>query len=139
MIAEAIQLAEGRDGFNSVSINTDIADDLIVPGDESKLRRTINNLVSNAIDIQYYKNVADAAISITAKTEGNHVVIRVSDNGPGIPVEIIGTLFEPFVTRNKSNGTGLGLAIVKQFIQAHGGTIEVANNGGAVFTITLPL
>jgi two-component system NtrC family sensor kinase len=57
----------------------------------------------------------------------------------GIPPEIIKTLFDPFVTKKKSNGTGLGLAIVKQYITSHGGTIKVENKEGAVFTINLPL
>jgi signal transduction histidine kinase len=66
-------------------------------------------------------------------------MLAVCDNGPGIPQDILGTLFDPFVTKNKTNGTGLGLAIVKQYIAAHGGKISVSNNKGAVFTITLPL
>ena len=65
--------------------------------------------------------------------------ITIRDNGPGIHPEITKTLFEPFVTKQKSNGTGLGLAIVKQYIIAHGGEIKVENDHGAVFTITLPL
>jgi two-component system NtrC family sensor kinase len=66
-------------------------------------------------------------------------VISVRDNGPGIPPEIMKTLFDPFVTKQKNNGTGLGLAIVKQYITAHGGEINVENRNGAVFTISLPL
>jgi signal transduction histidine kinase len=65
--------------------------------------------------------------------------LKIRDNGPGIPVEILKTVFEPFVTRKKVNGTGLGLAIVKQYIVAHGGEIKVENDNGAVFTIILPL
>ena len=57
----------------------------------------------------------------------------------GIPNEIIKTLFDPFVTKKKTNGTGLGLAIVKQYITAHGGEVKVANDNGAVFTVRLPL
>ena len=63
----------------------------------------------------------------------------ICDNGPGIPKDILGTLFEPFVTKNKRGGTGLGLAIVKQYIAAHGGKIAISNNNGAIFTIALPL
>ncbi|HWZ34868.1 MAG TPA: HAMP domain-containing sensor histidine kinase, partial [Mucilaginibacter sp.] len=66
-------------------------------------------------------------------------ILNISDNGTGIPPEIINTLFDPFVTKHKSNGTGLGLAIVKQYINAHGGNITVKNNNGAVFIISLPL
>jgi signal transduction histidine kinase len=75
---------------------------------------------------------------VEAVEDVHQVIIRMKDNGPGIPPEIIRTIFEPFVTKHKSNGTGLGLAIVKQYITAHGGTISVENEGGAVFTISLP-
>jgi two-component system, NtrC family, sensor kinase len=69
---------------------------------------------------------------------GDSVIIVIRDNGPGIPNEIQRTLFDPFVTRQKTNGTGLGLAIVKQYINSHGGEIKVENQNGAVFTIALP-
>jgi signal transduction histidine kinase len=65
--------------------------------------------------------------------------MSISDNGPGIPQEILATLFEPFVTKDKNNGTGLGLAIVKQYVHAHSGHISAANDNGAVFKINLSL
>ena len=60
------------------------------------------------------------------------------DTGTGLPADIIGTLFAPFVT-TKSHGLGIGLTIVRTIIDAHGGTIEARNNpeGGATFTVTL--
>jgi two-component system NtrC family sensor kinase len=84
---------------------------------------------------------ADPRIDIKASTGagGKNILLMIRDNGPGIPAEIIKTLFEPFVTRKKANGTGLGLAIVKQYITAHGGEITAGNDKGAVFTISLPL
>jgi two-component system NtrC family sensor kinase len=81
--------------------------------------------------------VPDAKIKISAVKNAGNVLIKVTDNGPGIPAEISKTIFGPFVTKNKHNGTGLGLAIVKQYINAHGGNITVDNNNGAIFTITL--
>lgn len=99
------------------------------------------NLLNNAIDALTDNKIFQPSINITAKTDktDNHVTISVHDNGLGIHPEIIKTLFEPFVTKQKSNGTGLGLAIVKQYITAHGGEIKADNNNGAVFTITIPL
>jgi two-component system NtrC family sensor kinase len=111
----------------------------VVPGDESKLRGTIINLVNNAIDVLHDKNIKDGAINISAHLKDKEVTLYITDNGPGIPPEIKDTLFEPFVTKHKKNGTGLGLSIVKQFIIGHGGKIAVYNNNGATFTITLPL
>ncbi|MBD1365622.1 hybrid sensor histidine kinase/response regulator [Mucilaginibacter sp. ZT4R22] len=139
IINDAVNLAASRDGIGQVSIKVQMEDALMIYGDESKLRRTLSNLVNNAVDALTGSHTAGAEIVIAALKTGSGIELSVSDNGPGIPEEIIGTLFDPFVTRNKSNGTGLGLAIVKQYVCAHGGEIAINNNGGACFLITLPL
>jgi signal transduction histidine kinase len=139
IVAEAIKQAESRPGIEHITIVKNIPDTLNVPGDESKLRGTIINLVNNAIDVLHDRNVTNGIITISAHIEGNEVTLNITDNGPGIPPEIKDTLFEPFVTRHKKDGTGLGLSIVKQFIIGHGGRIAVYNNNGATFSITLPL
>jgi signal transduction histidine kinase len=66
--------------------------------------------------------------------------ISVTDNGPGIPVDVSPKLFRPFFT-TKAQGTGLGLAVVQKIIVQHGGQVEVRNrpDGGAEFIVTLPL
>lgn len=93
------------------------------------------------MDVLIEQNIKNPCIEITTTlnelTKEVQIVIR--DNGPGVPHEILKTVFEPFVTKKKANGTGLGLAIVKQYIVAHGGDIKVQNNNGAVFTISLPV
>jgi nitrogen fixation/metabolism regulation signal transduction histidine kinase len=68
------------------------------------------------------------------------VEIMVEDNGPGFPTDVIGQVFDPYVT-TKSKGTGLGLAIVKKIVEEHGGKIEADNvrAGGARVRIELPL
>jgi len=84
--------------------------------------------------------VAGAAIRFVEAVRGSAVVeISVRDSGPGIPMQLSGRLFEPFVT-TKPNGLGLGLSIVSSIVAAHGGTIGSHNaaEGGAVFSITLP-
>ena len=138
IVDEAIAQTESRDGVHNIMIHKNIPEKLIAHGDESKLRRAISNIVNNAVDILNDLKIHGAYIDITAKQEGNRVLITITDNGPGIPAEITKTLFEPFVTKQKNGGTGLGLAIVKQFINAHGGEIWVENAPGAVFTIQLP-
>jgi two-component system NtrC family sensor kinase len=139
IVSEAIQQAESKSGIERITITKNIPDTLVVPGDESKLRGTIINLVNNAIDVLHDKNVKDGTIDISARVEDKEVTLYITDNGPGIPPEIKDTLFEPFVTTHKKNGTGLGLSIVKQFITGHGGKVAVYNDNGATFTITLPL
>jgi len=137
--AQVIEQNKGRDGWEDIVISTSIPENVSVPGDESKLRRVISNLVNNATDILHDHKIQNAEIGIAAVVNGKDLVLTISDNGPGIPPEILSTLFEPFVTKDKNNGTGLGLAIVKQYVDAHHGKITATNNGGAVFMITLPL
>ncbi|MFD2864394.1 ATP-binding protein [Mucilaginibacter antarcticus] len=139
VIADAIELASNRDGIAFINITTNIPESIIVQGDESKLRRTFNNLINNAIDALRDNNMTNAHIDVSVTATSKSVFVLIKDNGPGIPPEIARTLFDPFVTKKKNNGTGLGLAIVKQYINAHGGDITVENNNGAAFTISLPL
>lgn len=141
VIDEGIKLAEARGSKGQVAIRKEAPAGLSAPGDESKLKRSIMNLVNNAIEALTELKIADPCIHIVADTtvKPGWLRIRISDNGPGIPEDILKTVFDPFITRKKANGTGLGLAIVKQYITAHGGAIEVVNDKGAVFTIELPL
>ena len=114
-----------------------------VPGDESLLRQALLNLVRNAAEA-----CADAAAGGQVALKGELVLadggglqrIVIVDNGAGIQQESLGKLFRPFYT-TKSDGTGLGLAVVQKIIVQHGGQVEARNRpeGGAAFTITLPL
>jgi len=139
IVSEAIELAKTHEGWSNITIHSYLPDGQIVPGDESKLRRVISNLVNNAADVLHDHKIADPTIHISGWVENKYLMLVICDNGPGIPKDIMSTLFEPFVTKNKHCGTGLGLAIVKQYIAAHGGKIAVTNNNGAIFTIALPL
>lgn len=139
VIHDALEQAQCREGWKDITVNVSAPATLTVSGDESKLRRVLSNLINNAADILHQLKVPNAEINIVAVQQAKTVMLTVKDNGPGIPQDILTSLFEPFVTKNKHNGTGLGLAIVKQYINAHGGTIAATNNMGAVFAITLPL
>ena len=132
------ELAEAKVHHGPVVIRKSISCEKAIAGDESKLIRCIMNLVSNATEALLSNKIPEPRIDISAADSNGQVVLVIRDNGKGIPAEIIRTLFDPFVTRDKSNGTGLGLAIVKQYIAAHGGQVKVENDKGAVFTITLP-
>ncbi len=83
------------------------------------------------------------ALELEIKAVGNEMVVRISDKGPGIPVESLPHLFDKFyrVPSTPSGGTGIGLAIVKAIIELHGGSVGAANNpdGGACFSLILPL
>jgi len=114
-----------------------------VAGDEGLLRQAFLNLVRNAaeacVDAVTGGQVILKGEVIRADGSGWQRVL-ILDNGPGIAEESLGKLFRPFYT-TKSDGTGLGLAVVQKIIVQHGGQVEARNRGegGAAFTITLPL
>jgi nitrogen fixation/metabolism regulation signal transduction histidine kinase len=113
-----------------------------ISADRVRIRQILNNLVTNSLEALEGK--ADACVEIeTHITEDGlkqMAVIVVSDNGPGFQRDLIGTVFDPYVT-SKPKGTGLGLAIVKKIVEEHGGRIEADNQrtGGARVRILLPL
>ncbi len=98
------------------------------------LKGAILNLVSNAEQAC----TSDAAIEITARRYGDRVLISVKDNGPGIPPQCVGRLFEPFYT-TRPEGTGLGLAVVQAVTRSHNGSVSVDSSPtGSCFTLDLP-
>lgn len=116
--------------------------DIPVDIDVERLRMVLRNLIGNAVK---YSLADSRAIEICTRQNGDRVLIRVTDDGPGIPDGDLSNLFEPFfrVDRSRSKttgGYGLGLAIAKRVIEAHGGTISAGNNAtrGATFTVSLP-
>jgi len=109
-------------------------------GDRAALARVIRNLVDNAV------RYASGTVWLDCHPGSGHVVISVADDGPGIPVRDRTRIFERFVrldpSRSRfSGGSGLGLCIVDEIVRSHHGTVEVgdAPQGGALFTLTLPL
>ncbi len=112
-------------------INID-SENILIAANEQSIRQVLNNLLTNAC--QATKNAG--MIELTVR-QSDSVIITIKDNGPGIKAEVLSDLFEPFVT-TKNEGVGLGLSIVKRLIEQHKGTIEAANDNGAIFTITFP-
>jgi signal transduction histidine kinase len=113
------------------------ADPATVYGDVTLLKRLFANLISNAL--AYGRR---ARVSLMAK--GDHAIIEVSDEGPGLPEQDLERVFLPFyrteTTRNRTTGgAGLGLAIVKAIAESHGGSVRLFNRGGLVAEIVLPI
>lgn len=81
---------------------------------------------------------ASSAIRITSRVSGQKLVIEVADNGPGVAEADLNRLFGPGF-RTKAGGYGLGLAVVKAVMDLHGGSVGARNEGGAVFTLSLPV
>jgi PAS domain S-box-containing protein len=113
-----------------------------IEADRGRLRQIVHNLLANAIEA--LEGARDPEIRIETRlvehAEGRLAEITIEDNGPGFRSDVIGQVFDPYVT-TKSKGTGLGLAIVKKIVEEHGGRIEADNarTGGARVRIELPL
>lgn len=111
---------------------------IVVFADREHLNSIFSNLVKNAI--QAIPNDGDGLIKISLDLSGDRVVVRVADNGTGIPGDMKPRLFTPYFT-TKSSGSGLGLSIVKRLVEGMGGEIdfESEQGEGTVFIITLPV
>ena len=113
-----------------------------IEADRGRLRQILHNLLANAIEA--LEGAKDPEIRVETRLverpEGRLAEITVEDNGPGFRPDVIGQVFDPYVT-TKPKGTGLGLAIVKKIVEEHGGRIEADNarTGGARVRIELPL
>lgn len=121
-------------------------DSVSIEGDEDLIHRIVVNLVLNAVqacdgDGKIQVEVRETRVGELPKgfQMDNAVVLKVSDNGPGIPTELRERLFEPFVT-GRVGGSGLGLAIVQRAVQAHRGAVFVDSEPGqsTAFTVFLP-
>jgi PAS domain S-box-containing protein len=110
-----------------------------VQGDPHQLMQVFLNLILNAE--QAIREARErGTLRIRLGTSGDSVWASFQDDGPGIPADIVGSIFDPFyTTKRPGRGTGLGLSICKAVMKEHNGTLEAANapGGGAVFTVTL--
>ncbi len=115
--------------------------DVEITADRGKLRLILDNLLSNAVKF----TPREGTIFIHGLTYKDHLILDVADTGPGIPKDERALVFDAFYTgkteqAGKLKGTGIGLSVVTEFIQAHGGTIELVDgvHPGAHFRIRLP-
>jgi two-component system sensor histidine kinase GlrK len=117
-------------------------EDLTPMADRGKVRLILDNLLSNAVKF----TPRGGTISIHAKAERGQLIMDVMDSGPGIPLHERNRIFEAFYQGKTPQGghvkgTGIGLSVVTEFVNAHGGSIEIleAKAGGAHFRVRLPL
>ncbi|WP_456403059.1 two-component system sensor histidine kinase NtrB [Persephonella sp.] len=120
----------------NIKINRRLEKDVYVYGDPGSLQQVFINLIINAAESMDY----NGNIWINLRKNGNKAVIKIRDNGEGIPESIKDEIFDPFFT-TKEKGTGLGLSVVKRIVNDHRGEIEfISKEGeGTEFIIKLPL
>jgi PAS domain S-box-containing protein len=143
LITEVVDLYRVQDSSAEMklSLNPNLPN---ISADRMRIRQILNNLVTNSLEALEGRVGArieiETHIAEDGPKHGAAVAIVVIDNGPGFQRDLIGTVFDPYVT-SKPKGTGLGLAIVKKIVEEHGGRIEADNqrSGGARVRILLPL
>ncbi len=134
-----------RARLRGVTLRRDYAPDLpVIEAYSSELNQVWTNLIDNAASVLTGEQApaGGGVLTITARREGNEVVVEVGDNGPGIPADVQPLIFDPFfTTKPPGEGTGLGLNISHNIIvKRHGGEINVRSHPGeTVFTVRLPL
>jgi len=112
-----------------------------IHGDPTRIRQMIENLIDNA------QKYGARSIGVEVAESGTSVALTVTDDGKGIPADLMPTLFQPFVQGKQpldraSGGLGLGLALVERLAVAHGGTLRAHSEGpgkGSTFTVSLPM
>ncbi len=120
-----------------------------VPLDVDKLRRAVSNIAANARDAMGGRGRLALSVRVEPRSGGaggtaDHLVLELSDEGPGVSPEIRDRVFEPFVTLGKKRGTGLGLAVARRFVEDHGGSLELLASPeppahGARFRLAVPI
>jgi two-component system CitB family sensor kinase len=109
--------------------------------DSEDLITLLGNLIDNALDAASSSQVQkDRWVSLSITEQQNELVIKVHDSGPGVPEKLDGQIFqEGFSTKSGRKRRGFGLALVRQVARRHGGDVTVVNDGGAMFTVRLPV
>lgn len=148
MVAEAVDLGPGlgntvavlnskaREKSAVVSVN--LENDLPpVRGHAGELNQIWGNLIDNALDAV----AANGSVEVSASREDQRVVVRIIDNGPGIPTQDLPRIFDPFFTTKPiGQGTGLGLDIVRRLVRHNDGAIDVeSKRGHTEFRVSLPI
>jgi len=136
-----LEMLQGQIKSKHIKVQAEISPSLpALRANPVRLRQVFDNVVGNAIKYSHNNGI----VSISIRAEGDQVILKVTDNGPGIPVQDQAHIFDKFYrgrNMDKHEGSGLGLAIVKSIVDAHQGRIwvESAVGQGSSFFIVLPI
>ncbi|MFP3870412.1 MAG: ATP-binding protein [Syntrophobacteria bacterium] len=137
---EVVELCQDRLQTKKVKLHLDLNPQLpFIHADPQGIHRCLLNVLTNSVDAL---DPGGGEVKMTTVEHGDgEVLIKVHDNGPGIPEEIQGRIFDVFFSTKGSGGTGLGLAVTRKIVEEHGGSITVVSSPapGTEFTIRLPV
>jgi signal transduction histidine kinase len=141
-LAGALEAAAEDAGLSpeGVQLHVHTTADETVTADPEQLHRILANLLRNAREAMVSQGDGHGRIDVSLERAEGFAVVRVADNGPGVPERVQGRLFQPFAGSGRPGGAGLGLAIARELAQAHGGDLVLAKTGadGSVFELRLP-
>ena len=122
----------------SEQFRLDMKADSMVLANKVKLQQVLHNLIKNAADVT--RDLQDGKIVLEVDAKGSEAVISVTDNGCGIPEDIIEHIWEPFFTTKGERGNGIGLDVSRRLVESHDGVIGCRSrlNEGTTFEIRLP-
>jgi signal transduction histidine kinase len=145
---DAVTAATPRFAERGVRLSLQVDGEVpLVPGDPDRLAQVLGNLLDNALRHTARAGHVDVAVSAAGQDGTTSVIVRVTDNGAGIPVDQLDAIFERFHRVDPARldtdggGSGLGLTIARAIVNAHHGTLAATSDGpgtGAVFTMRLP-
>jgi two-component system, LuxR family, sensor kinase FixL len=141
LVREVCTFVEFETGKMDLEIELDLESaDIPVDVDLVQVEQVLLNLVRNALDALHEVSPQARRLTVRTRSKGEYAEVAVQDTGPGIELECMQSLFEPFYT-TKESGMGMGLPISQTIVENHGGRIwaEPSSGGGAVFCIRLPL
>jgi nitrogen fixation/metabolism regulation signal transduction histidine kinase len=137
IVSEVLDLYRGEDVYARFVTELDPA----LPKlrvDSGRIRQLLHNLIKNSLEAAQpdLKCVVAIRTAVLIEAGVKLIEMRVEDNGPGLPPDMLGRFFEPYIT-TKRKGSGLGLAIVKKIVEEHGGTVQAENadQGGALIIV----
>lgn len=133
IVSDSVVLLRHRVGTHKLDLVLDV--DLgVVEGRGVELSQVVTNVLDNALQAAVHR------VAVTTRSDGDHVLIEVSDDGPGIPDEVRDRIWDPFFTTKPPGlGSGLGLSIVRRIVSEHHGSIVVDSSAGATtFRVRLP-
>jgi signal transduction histidine kinase len=141
VVDSTLALLRSHLGQAGIAVRVERGELPAVEGNFNELCTVLTNLAMNARDVLATEG-RQGVVEITTAAVAGEVVLRVRDNGPGIPAELRQRIFDPFyTTKPVGSGTGLGLSIVQGIVQRHQGRIEVESEegGGTIFIVSLPV
>ncbi|MBI3549497.1 MAG: DUF3365 domain-containing protein [Elusimicrobia bacterium] len=140
-VTNTLGIIEAQARVNSVELSKELGAVASMMGDKNMVQQVIVNLCNNAIDAMPGGGKIVVRTGVVAKGDKIWTLLKIEDNGSGIPAEIQDKIFNPFfTTKEVGKGTGLGLSLVYEIVEKHGGTIELDSvvGRGTAFTVFFP-